>query len=196
MKQASVFYITGVRGIGKSHFIRLAKEMKKDTLFLPDMYAIKPEDMTEDCTARWYLNERVYREKIIRNNVNNFRLIICDRSYLCPLTYAYTKQSKLDFKSIEQQFQEINFTLGTHIYLKAPIQYIKNNLEKRHATIKPDAEDLAFLNDTETLVPIYNDAYMKIFAKYSIDPIIVNIPDTSNVDILTIIEESSRQFRR
>lgn len=126
--------ITGAGGIGKTTTLSWLNGYFKDympVVILPDF--IDPLDLErpiEDIIHFLFL-QKLKRNFIIQEYINNKTVVFCDRTCLDPLALAMTLLSERKWKAIEDLHNREKYIYGHHILLKAPHSVIRERRIKR-----------------------------------------------------------------
>lgn len=165
-----VFYVTGVRGVGKSALIReVSSRLIQNSikaLVLPE-WTERPEHGISDFEfAKWLIQQRIHRDIRIRDAKEE--IIICDRSPICPLVFAKTNLDEQDLSEVIAHYTSHSFAQGTYCHLTADPERVYQQLGERDDTSYGGS-----LEQVTQTVRITEAAYQSFFHQYGIHPILL-----------------------
>lgn len=186
-----VFYVTGVRGVGKTAFVKQAHARLSQkgikTLLLPEWTEPPRPGISYLDFAKWLMQQRIQRDILLRNATEG-EFILCDRSPICPLVFALANLEEEELLELPKEYRSHSFVEGTYLHLTAELETIYQRLVNRGDTL--------WCGTPEQVIPKIENtaiAYEAMFREEDIQPVVFV---TDNVKVSVIVDRFEQHIAR
>ena len=166
-----IFYITGLRGVGKTTLIReISYLLRKNEITFRTLeeWSKPPQsNISNNDFAEWLLEERIKRDNLI-SKIAKEKVIICDRSPICPLVFALVNLNTRSFLRLFKKYCNYQFIKGCYYFLVAKPETICQRLMNRQNDHRTKISNEQIIEN----IKLTESAYKLIFNSESIVPTI------------------------
>lgn len=137
--------LEGVHGCGKTTVFRRLQEMKAEWFFLPEFidpprYPFGSKDKQTAFRAELWVLQQMLKRKTLLEQINS-GVVVCDRSPICVVAYAYALCSDEDYQLIKDFYKSVNWGEDVIFYFEETVESVLPKIRARKGRPKEWNED-------------------------------------------------------